>query len=446
MKILEPIFYSAVVSAFKGEPRYGLPEIKADYTWIQDLRGGSLFAEIKPDKVIQYISADKIKRRIIDYICSEKLREESQVKIDADHAKTIFNEWHGSTLPLEDTIYPVAFKSDDVYCWVKIPWDMEEGYDGKTPYFDSLFSRISNAQALKLWIGSLIIPQSDRQQYVWMYGEGGEGKSALTCFLTRLFGPTVGYLEPMEEKSQFFTSQIVGKRLAVVNECESVKFVTSGKIKSMVCGDKMKCEYKGENSFDFEPMIKLLISSNHKPAISGKTSDLRRLIYCQFEPVPEELKIPRKILDEKLWEEGKWFISQCVSEYYRTCPSHGEIPNIKDMAEAMGELSEMKSESIVNKYFDIQDPRPSLIDFHQWNKAEKSAVYGVLRNERFNDMEIHRFYEYIERKHKVILKRGGNDRMRHFFGMKLKDCPVCSGLAHPGVCPKEPQIVEEIPF
>jgi hypothetical protein len=220
--------------------------------------------------------------------------------------KEFVDLWMAYAKPVEE---PRAwtFKSSKERAFVRLPWDPQ---DGPTPTWDGLLSRMSSPESFMAYFGSLFVDASDRQQYLWLYGEGNDGKGSIFRFLQGCFG-NVYSTEQLQGSitNQFWTWGILHKRVVVFPDCNNYEFVTSGLFKSLTGGDPIRIEPKGGQPFTATICAKFIFGSNEKPKISGETSDMRRLIYSELKSWDGGSD---PSFEKRLWTEGGAFIYKCL--------------------------------------------------------------------------------------------------------------------------------------
>lgn len=194
---------------------------------------------------------------------------------------------------------------------------------GPTPLFDEMMSRFTNSDALMAFIGSLFYPESNMQQYVWMYGKGNDGKGTLSRFLEKILKHLYSSEQAPSFSDRFWTYGVKDARLVVFPDNNNTHFVTSGLFKAFTGGDRIRCEIKGGKVFHIAPHAKFLFLSNERPDLSSETADQRRIIYCECTSFDSEHDSG---YEARLWEEGGYFLSKCVQTYLRLCSRHGLIP------------------------------------------------------------------------------------------------------------------------
>lgn len=238
-------------------------------------------------------------------------------------------------------IAPFAFLSDESLTFCRIPFDILDE-DVETPTWDRFFENLSNAQAVKAFIGSLFVPGSDRSQYLWIYGNGGNGKTTIANIISKVFGQFVRFEHAPCTKfgeDKFWTHGLLNKRLVVIDDCDRPEFVRSGLFKSITGTSRCRVEEKGKPAYDAEFTCKFFITSNEEPKISEETSDQRRIIFSKTKntkPFPHEPDFEKKLISEM-----PGFISQCYGVYFSMCKGGRTIPtDTKEALELAADFSE----------------------------------------------------------------------------------------------------------
>lgn len=209
----------------------------------------------------------------------------------------------------------------------RLPWDKAPG---PCPTWDALLKKILNSKAFCHFVGSMFVDDSDRQQYLWLWGDGGDGKGAITRILSRLFGSACYSGQPPAPGREMFWGYyaLTGKRLVVFPDCNAASFVTGGFFKSLTGDDPVAVEIKGGAIFTFRPNAKYMFHSNLKPKISSQKADIRRIILCSFK-ADDSLRVEgtAQEFESRLWGECGAFVYRCITEYCEAHPSRGVIAN-----------------------------------------------------------------------------------------------------------------------
>lgn len=294
--------------------------------------------------------------------------------------------------------------SDPSYSFARAEFDlMPEKHP--CPTFDQLMRNFSNAFALRCFVGSLLIDDSDRQQYVWMHGDGGDGKGSFIRAIAPLFGKAFfSSTTTPRIDNNFWTFNLIGKRLVVFPECDEKGFPASGYFKSLCGDDTVLIEPKGKQAYNKEVRCKYVFLSNDLPKITTSTADQRRIILCKaqnqegFEWQPS--------FEDNLRKELPAFISNCVLDYEQACPNHGPIPAQRDEAYELGMQTEEIYELFLEQHFEL-DPSGRVTAAHMSEIIEKNA------SKYFSKQKFHKYLDKNGVKRGLVLIIDGKPRKAH---------------------------------
>jgi hypothetical protein len=300
-------------------------------------------------------------------------------------------------------------------CMRRIPFERKIG---PTPIWDELLGRITNAEAFRIWIGSVLAEDSDMQQYVWLYGQGGEGKGAISRFLARALGHTHSSQQPPNLGDRFWTWGIRNSRLVVFADCNNTKFVTSGLFKSLSGADPVRIEIKGGAISHQLIKAKYLFLSNEKPDLSSETADKRRIIYCTAQPFYGKID---PCYQKKLWEEGGYFLSKCLEMYREKCPNGEQInADSCDIDDVISTNEEIFASFLESNFFVGPNETCSPIIFNNLivEKFKTKADQKAFRN-------------YLDRMNiRKIVKRDKDRIYKVYVGLKPRSIPILD-IANP---------------
>lgn len=381
----------------------------------QDETGGIMLLEISKENVLSVTSRESAVNAIMAY-SRMPLTEQTagELELSSREATEILTVYVATTAPVDmAAVAPVRMYSDKGLCWHRLPFDPAPG---PTPTFDELLGRTENAEPLKAWIGSLLVAQSERQQYVWLWGTGSNGKSSLANFLARVMGRGYRSEQPPAAQDRFWTSGIVGARLVVFPDCNNQNFVTSGLFKSLTGDDPVRIEHKGRQPFSMQLQPKFMFLSNTDPLLSSGEADRRRAIYCRMASLPEGTKlVPSGQYNERLWREGPGFIEACIKAYTTlTEGEHGRIPVDTTGLDQLIEWSESENDLIFEKYLEL-DPA---------GKVPSRVISYLLKEEGFKtQFDKSKFYRWLEMKYRIQRKAIKTDqgKTKYLVGVKVNE-------------------------
>lgn len=302
-------------------------------------RRNNLLQEL-PGKIVKRTSTDKISGDI-----GRLIADVMGTFLEAVECRRHADNWIMYTTALTETPRTVAFENYTGLAFHKLDFIPAEG---PAPLFEEFLSRTTNAHALQAFIWSLFVDESDRQQYVWMYGDGGNGKSSIGDFLGRCLGPSYMAKNSVNMyNNKNFTSTLVNKRLAVFEDSNSTKFVQSGTFKEITGGGAIEVEFKYEGAYSTHINTKFIFFSNFQPELSSKLADLRRIILCHVGPITGE---PDSHYTDKLWEERAAILFKCKMAYEEIASGKGVIACEKLDTSGIAIDGEMAYESVFNEY------------------------------------------------------------------------------------------------
>lgn len=268
----------------------------------------------------------------VEGICDEdgKLLEVSpkwtsrDVVFDGMIAQDVFSSQNKLMDQLVTDTQPEPFTNDSdqialAYCDLT-PFDYkeEEINDLPTPAWDSWFEKFEEHECdiISAYIWSVFDITREHNEILWIFDDGGTGKSTFIDALTDIFNKVV-YMAPGHNSvacspnglhhqinDKYFNAQIYDKRLLIVPECRNDRFIEESIIHSISGKDSIPVEQKYEKVFSYKPKLRLFIMSNVWPKVdSDQENETRRLI-----PI-------RSKSDYKLEKEIKNFRELLVSEY-----------------------------------------------------------------------------------------------------------------------------------
>lgn len=399
--------YKAICDAMTGRNVGAVPDFPVQFHIVEPSPGSRLIAQESEPQVIHYVSEKAVVQAILQYAHNLYMpRTGDNVGFEYKHASECMKFWRSFADPIPEPKM-VSWPGEDGYTLRRLPWTLQEG---PTPLFDELIDRTSNPNALRCFIGSLFFPEADLQQYVWIFGQGQNGKGALSRFLKRaLNGAYTAQMVPAPN-DKFWTSGLIGARLVVFPDCNNRTFVASGLFKSLTGGDPIKIEQKGQQPFTTELKAKYLFLSNERPHISSEKADTRRAIFCEMDTIQCD---PRPGYEDELWTEGGMFLAKCFITYMKSCPNHNQIPTFGEDQHLKDWISTLEEEFevAVQKHF-IIDLRRSCTpaEFQKqldlvWKNNKKTQQefrswlerqYGVRKSCRKSDGKVSKIYSGIE--------------------------------------------------
>lgn len=414
--------HHSIVQAMCGKT-HGWPPFPAILHKVTD-EGGEPIVYQEKDGIVRILTAPGIEALIAHYwqvVLPEGPRPISLGAMSADDARKIRLLWL-ITAPTRSGKFPmVVWLSDPRPAHHRLPFDPlpVESLKDACPLFDELMARTSNANGLMAFIGSLLDDRSQRQQYVWMYGEGGNGKGALMRALTDVLGRITASEQVPRPDDRFWTSGLLGKRLVYFPDCNNASFVTSGLFKSLSGEDQVRVEIKRGAILSVAMPVKFIFVSNKRPNLSSQKSDMRRVIYCHVGAVGEHVDG----YEERLRAEVPALLSACWWLYITLTGANPRalypVQNLEEVKELAAD-AEHEYEAFVSNFLTLteQDAShfidPDRLSDKEYMATKKFAACDAVRashmlhqmqNAGFKtEFDRAKLRDYMRRKHRVFCR------------------------------------------
>lgn len=320
-----------------------------------------------------------------------------------------------------------AFKSYDGYCYKRFDFDFDNKVSGNFKTWDIILDNIeAGKKSFINFIGSLFFEEACSQNYMWMFGEGGEGKSSIIRFLQKVFGERacVSLSPPTKDSScEKWNTRILGKRIGFFPDCATAAFVQTSHFKGLTGGDGISIEPKFKEVFTVKNSCRFIFASNVKPKISTEKWSLRRLVYVVFKP-RETIKITLDPeFEEKLWAERDSFIQYCMASYRKNYPNFDGMGG-EDEDGAAAELAGdngQEYEDFFDEWFGLECEEKDQV----FNNKE-SFVYNCLSKDVTPILKRHfpknedRFYFYYWLEHVKRVKKSKSGGQKSLRGWKMR--------------------------
>ena len=179
------------------------------------------------------------------------------------------------------------------------------------------------ADWLQTFFGYCMTGNTSEQLFTVFYGSGSNGKSVLVNVISHIMGSyalespadTV-LLKRTPSGNSNDLARIRGARLATVRETNQGKRLDESLVKSLTGGDRITARFLHKEFFEFVPVAKWILFTNHKPSIQGGDEGIwrrLRLIPFNLHVTPEEAD---RGLEAKLLNEApgilNWLIAGAI--------------------------------------------------------------------------------------------------------------------------------------
>lgn len=170
---------------------------------------------------------------------------------------------------------------------------------------------------LKRWCGYCLTGDVREHALVFIYGDGGNGKSVFLETISAIVGDyaTEAAMDTFAvsrgDKHSTDIAMLRGARFVTAAETEEGRAWAEARIKQITGGTRITARFMRQDNFTFDPHFKVTISGNHKPILRNVDDAMRR----RFNLVPFTCK-PRAIdpaLKEKLADEMPGILRWCIN-------------------------------------------------------------------------------------------------------------------------------------
>lgn len=209
-----------------------------------------------------------------------------------DFAHGIFRESDLSDMITKNASfsYNERARSDD--------WDLFISGSSETPGYSR-----EDQREYHLWLSSLaaytMTGDTSLEEFYFVWGPGGTGKSTFAETLYNLLGDYAGILpiQSLTSRDQHPTdlAGLEGKRLAVASETEKGEYFIESKLKMMTGENYITARLMRQDFFQYKKQFKLMILANHKLMTRSIGSDMKR----RLRVVPFLYKSPNPDLNLK---------------------------------------------------------------------------------------------------------------------------------------------------
>lgn len=184
-------------------------------------------------------------------------------------------------------------------------WALDVEYDAESqcPQFDSFMDQVLTKPAQRLLMQlvacSVMGEAMNEQKFVFLTGEGQNGKGTLVKILQDILSSLCAEADPASFMRKTGThipndlARLAGKRLVFTSETDSGDIMASGLMKRMTGGDKLLARFLHKEFFEFTAEFIPFIITNYLPVIDGSDFAMkRRILIIPFDTIiPEDKRI-----------------------------------------------------------------------------------------------------------------------------------------------------------
>jgi hypothetical protein len=274
---------------------------------------------------------------------------------------------------------------------------LDKRYDGKpSNLWDTfLLQRLHKPEYVsifKAWSYSVAVGTNNSRQEMWLYGNGGTGKSCLCKSFIKGFNALANkdicLAASKDTGKSNFNSELLNKHLLVYPDAKNLKGGMSEFKHNATGGDYMRIEGKCKAATSAFIYLKCLTCSNELPKVDmTDRSQSSRYIVLPFTLDDDEMKslglmdsagqmLGSATFQTRLDAEFNRFLASCKEHYEARCKTGSNI----DAHEALGELAAIELDEVavieefVNAFFEIT---PSAADRMSQKDFRTQCLYGI---------------------------------------------------------------------
>lgn len=173
-------------------------------------------------------------------------------------------------------------------------FNLDNLHEGPTPGFDMFMSGVDVASrdTMMAAIYATFDSRCHLNQYIWIHGEGGDGKSSLLMAMAEYAGPSMFCaLSTDSVKGEFGLEECVGKRLIMFPDIQSGLSVKSGIVHKLTGHDLISINRKNKPHISTHVDCILWMAANSAPDVNfSNKNESRRCIYIKMHEPPIEVQ------------------------------------------------------------------------------------------------------------------------------------------------------------
>lgn len=322
--------------------------------------------------------------------------------------------------------------------------------EGEIAAWDSFLRKMKpeEAEVFKAFVWSIFDAENRGRQLLYLMDEGYSGKSAVLAAIHDALGEELCVALSKESlNNQFAYSKIWNRRLVTIGDCKNPRLIRSQAMHSILGGDFVDVEYKGESSFSYKLGCRVIVASNIMLELDAcARNEYSRILPIKITFTPEQMVKegivqgdsegkpvfdafgrPKFLGDQhwpKLLKAQFWaFLATCKEPYERLCPTHTDILMPDSCAETTASFDEDSSDwcaYILEKFLEITGREDDFVE----NCAMQQAFSSVVEEEKIPDRDLTypSFKEFLRRRYSIEMKQSRKfGRKRGFIGCRFKE-------------------------
>ncbi|MHB1287521.1 MAG: phage/plasmid primase, P4 family [Leptospirales bacterium] len=180
--------------------------------------------------------------------------------------------------------------------------------------FDGTSDKSERALSALEFLGYSLTANTEYEKALLLVGRGGNGKSILLRVLESLVGPKNRSSVQMKQlENRFQRAHLDGKLVNIMSELSEGGEIPDAEIKAIISGESITAENKLKPPFEFDPICKIWVATNHMPSVRDLSDGLfRRFVILKFENRFDDKPTRDTKLAEKLQAEASGILNYCL--------------------------------------------------------------------------------------------------------------------------------------
>ena len=346
---------------------------------------------------------------------------------------------------------PKIFTNDrNTPCFHFFDLEAAKEVQGDHPAWDEFTSRFTpdEADVFRAFVWSIFDAENRGRQCLYIYDCGYSGKGVVFDAIAHYIGSDLhAALSKDSAINQFAYSKVWDKRLVTVGDNKNANFVRSQFAHSLLSGDWIDVECKGQDSFSAKPQCRVMVGSNKALSIDAKARNewsrvlpihpddsedaliKRDLVALDEDGNPRRNDLGDPILlgdpewGEKLKAQFPAFLASCWPAYQKWCPRRCEIIMPKETAERIASFDDERAallEEILDRNFEITHDET---DFIERAKMQRAFVEAQKDDETYKEARLTfaEWKEFLRRRYNLEATRPRSIGHRWgYMGIRLK--------------------------
>lgn len=280
-------------------------------------------------------------------------------------------------------------------------FDLNTLQEGPTPNFDGFMDAVVPAcrDMLMAAVFATVFALSLLNQYIWIHGEGGDGKSSFLNALMKFLGSRLCCSLGQTMNSDFGLENAVGKRMVILSDVKTGLSVKSQLIHNLTGHDPVSINRKNKPIITKELQPIVWIAANEAPDVNfDARNEARRCLYIKMQEPSVEVQKKFYFLNEDgsfatdaegrkinngydltggLLREMPAILYKCKQAFERICPAPYSV--IRPSAEAISLAEENCVDldvdvwnNYIDETFDFTDPESRMLNTEIYEAIEET--------------------------------------------------------------------------